>query len=256
VFLVLLATLVVCAPVNGQDPASSGDSAGTPRAEWQRCRQRADSLGAVRDRLFQSADSLALLRRAASALGDGSAEQLLLARGEALAESIRAVSAACLVQELRCERWGGSLPLRAEFPVPTIDADDPPIILRQKAGYARDLTDRIDRWMETIGRERQRIEERRRLEAEARQLLLGESLFDEQSPLGIVGAAEPGIPEDYSTTPGVLEGLMREMPGMSELGSPEEVLRLLEEWLFVRRDELVLKAVELEEEAACREREP
>jgi hypothetical protein len=161
------------------------------------------------------ADSLAAARRRAADAGDRTLERRLLARGEALAESIRAVAAARLAQELLCEPLAASLleQLDAELIMPdtsmalaTSDSlrelqrqlrreqvpaarlgllapqagpDDPPEVLRQKAAYARDLVDRAQRWRVMVAGEAQRLADRARVQEELRSLLGDEQFFAE-----------------------------------------------------------------------------
>jgi hypothetical protein len=243
--------LVLLAGGAGSQTPGRTDPA-TPGRE-QRCRERSDSLASYRDRLIVAADSLAGLQARAAAAGGRDLERLLLARGEALADSIRAVSVAYLAQRMRCQQLGGTLPLRADFPLPAIEESDPATLLRQKAGFARDLVDRIDRWRETIAGERRRLAELR-LADEMRRLVQDESLFDERGALAIGAGGALGILEDHPEAPGLLARLLQEMPGMVAAERPEEVLTALEEWLLERRSALVARASDLEAEALRRER--
>lgn len=220
-----------------------------------RCRARADSLAAVAASMRTRADSLAQRRALSAASGDAAGERYWLMRSEALAETIRAVSAAYLAQRLICQRLGDVLPLRAEFPLPEAEESDPPSILREKAGYARDLMDRSDRWLEIVAAERRRITESR-LAAEAERLLFSERVLDEESALNVGGGAGRATLGDNPESPGLLSALLADMPGRNELEQPEDVLRALESWLTSRREALSARAQELEAEAARREMEP
>ncbi|MBD3237636.1 MAG: hypothetical protein GF330_13100 [Candidatus Eisenbacteria bacterium] len=224
-------------------------------AVQRRCRERSDSLANYRDRLIVSAESLAAQQARAAGRGDRDLEGRLLARGETLADSIRAVSVAYLAQRMRCQQLGGALPLRADFPLPEAGEADPPTLLRQKAGYARDLIDRIDRWLATVGGERDRLAELR-LAEEMRRLVEDQSVFDERGALEIGGGDALGILEDHPEAPGLLARLLQEMPGMAAAEEPEAVLAALETWLLERRSALVARASDLEAEALRRERGP
>jgi hypothetical protein len=165
--------------------------------------------------LFVRADSLAASRRRAAEGGRSTLERHLLARGEALAESIRAVAAARLAQELLCEPLASALIehldaqlirpdssarqaprdsllelrgrlRREQIPAarlgllaPQAEPEDPPEVLRQKAAYARDLVDRAERWRAMVSREAQRLADRARVAQELRALLGDEQFFAE-----------------------------------------------------------------------------
>lgn len=247
----LLLALLVCAAY----PQAVDESRAEGASGRELCQERSDSLAAYRDRLILAADSLAGLQAAAIRRGDQDLERRLLARGEALADSMRAVSAAYLAQRLLCQRLGGTLPLRADFPLPGAEEADPPMILRQKAGYARDLVDRIDRWLETIAAERDRIRELR-LAEELRRLVQDESVFGERGALEVGGGGALGILEEHPEAPGLLAMLLQEMPGMAAAERPEDVLEALAGWLTARRGALIARAADLMSEAARRESGP
>jgi len=246
----VLVGLLLGAAAGAQDAASEDAGA----AGIRRCRERADSLAAYRDRLVARADALGERQRAAALRGDRSTEGTLLARGEALADTIRAISAALLAQQLRCQQLGDPLPPPTDLPLPESAEGDPPTTLREKAGYARDLADRAERWLAMIARERERIVERRVAE-EARRLVSDQDLLDERATLDL-GGARAAILGEESALPGLLEILLREMPEAEGTDRPEVILDALEGWLATRRDSLVARAASLEVEADRREREP
>ena len=279
----LLAALLALTAGPDRAPAQTG---GFPDLEaWERCRQRVRTMTTHRAQLGRRADSLAVERRTAAVSGDRAREQRLLARGEALADSLREASLAGLAQELLCAEGarelireidarlgeagaaerdsllarrervqrGAEAPVRAEFESAPAQEDDPAEILRLKAAYARDLIDRADRWRERLGRERQRLV-RERLSTEAGALIADQWFFDEHAALRV----ESGRPEEdpgRDEAPGFLGQVLREgrpSGGLTAL----ELVDALESWLRGRRRELVAQADSLEREAAQREREP
>jgi len=249
--------------------------------DWETCRDGLRADAARRARLTSIADSLAAQRRSAVDAGDAAREQRLLARGEAVADSLREAALAELAHELLCaERRrelrdaietrlapasgserdsllalrdrvssGAVTPVRAEFDLVPPELDDPPEILRLKGGYARDLVDRADRWLERLGRERQRLVQER-LSAEAGGLVADQWFFDERAALRV----QAGRPmEEGAAPPGFLGDLLRG----GGRGAPNalELVDALERWLREKRSELVALADTLERQAQRRESE-
>jgi hypothetical protein len=250
---------------------------------WEECRGRLREAAAHRQRLTAAADSLASARRAAALAGDAPREARLLARGEALADSLRDAALAGLAQEFLCaetrrallgeidaalpsangaetdtlralrERVAAGLeaPVRAEFEVAPPQEADPPEILRLKAGYALDLVDRADRWLDRLTRERKRLVGER-LRAEAGGLVADQWFFDERAALRV----DTPRPATAGGAParGALEDLLR-----ADAGGPRGALAqidAMEGWLRARRGELTTLADTLERRAERREREP
>jgi hypothetical protein len=252
-----------------------------PLAAWERCREGAQADAVRRARLTSIADSLAAERRSAVAAGDAAREQRLLARGAAVADSLREAALAALAHELLCaetrrvllleidERLGtasgvgrdsllalrdrvsagAAAPVRAEFDLVPPGEADPPEILRLKAGYARDLVDRVDRWLERLAVERQRLT-RERLSAEAGGLVADQWFFDEHAALRVEGGRAVA---GGASAPGSLAELLRGTEGSA--ANAMELVSAMEKWLREKRAELAGEADTLEQQAARRERE-
>ncbi|MFH1143475.1 MAG: hypothetical protein V1774_02915 [Candidatus Eisenbacteria bacterium] len=257
---------------------------------WEDCRLRLGRLSGERGRIAARSDSLARARAQAREARDAERDRALLAEGESLVDSLRVLSAAALAQELVCEELRGvvtaaiedelarrlaqprpeagaaldsllarraRLPgapdhsLLAEFEVPRGREDDPPELLRQRADYARDLADRIGRWLEIVAAE-QRRRAQQRLVAERVRLLEEQAIFDEPATVRGDGlAAEPA-----DLTGSAFGELIARMPASLPEGSgPDVILGLLEGWLRTRREALMEQAAEMEGEAQRREQE-
>ncbi len=286
--LLLLLGLTASAPL-GATPWDEG-----VWAAWMQCRQQGSDLTAQRTALFGLADSLATARQEAAERQDRTLERRLLAQGEAVAESIRAVATAALAQELQCTRlrqellerldsWQASLlragagsrdssavdsvlrlrgqlqaqeppGVAAELSAPVAADDDPPEVLRLKAAYARDVIDRIERWRGLVLDE-QRALASERLQAEARDLARDERFYDERAALEM--HASPA--DEFSPARGrrgLLRVLISQMPDMAGREvSADEILDSLEQWLTARRSMLESRIAELEREAVRRESE-
>jgi hypothetical protein len=237
---------------------------------WRSCLEGVRDQTERRERWTRLADSLTVERRAAADAGDRSRERRLLARGEAVADSLRRAALEGLAQELACAALAeGALaeidarlpaarggerdsllalraevvgaeaqPVRRQFAPPVLSADDPPEILRLKAGNLRDLADRAERWREQVSAERRR-RQRERLRAEAGGLAADQAFFDDRAALrggGAAGEWAPGAASDSG-------------PGLS--------VRLdeLESWLRRTRDELGARADSVEARASRQETE-
>ncbi|MCK4303263.1 MAG: hypothetical protein KAY24_03400 [Candidatus Eisenbacteria sp.] len=278
--------------------SGGGDLQGVSAEVWERCEERADSLARLQGSLIERADSLAGARRLAAEQGHGDRERWLLARGEAVAESISAVAAGRLAQELRCSSMAGELLARVDaelrigsallnqslrdsllrlraglvrgegpaarigLTLPEAADEDPPEVLRQKAAYARDLSDRAARWMTLIQRESNRLADESRIMEETRRLFGDQRLFDDGAALAVTDWGNIQIPGqlddagDRNGPAGLLVRLIEQMPGDFRPGAPEEVLEALGHWLALRSEELTRRASELEQEAQRRQREP
>ena len=288
--LALLGNVALCA---GSFAGSArGQEAEALWRSWLECRDRGVRLGGERARLQARADSLAVARAGARAAEETEREIALLARGEVLVDSLRALSAAALAQELLCEQArrrllkeldagiagggegassvgegaldslfarrervlaGGRPPLLAEFDLPAVGEDDPPDLLRQTAAYARDLGDRIDRWIEVVHAEEDRLA-RLRLAREAARLEADQAFFEDPATArGGRSGAEAG----RSYEAGVFGELIARMPGTVPEGTgAEAVLEMLDRWLSAKREELMGEADTMDREADRREREP
>jgi len=251
-------------------------------AEWGACAERRERLVGRREALRAAAEALALQRAAAGTAGDAGLERSLLARGEALADSIERLSVALLAEALRCapaaerldgeiaaaltgsaaateaqretllalqarvRRWGAGAG-RAEFPLPEAGEGDPPEILRQKAAYARDLIDRAGRWREIVEREARRGDGER-LAREASRMLADQAFFEERAAMALdAAAAKAG--DDFAA---LLAQAGEEAGGA---GGAAEALARLRGFLAGRERELAQRAEELEREATRRESE-
>lgn len=248
---------------------------------WEACRDGLRADAARRARLTEIADSLAAERQGAIAAGDAAREQRLLARGEALADSLREAALASLAHELICAEMrrdllsdidarlpatggaeretllalrervaaGAATPVRAEFELIPPGEGDPPEILRLKAGYARDLVDRAERWLERLARERQRLVQAR-LGAEAGGLVADQWFFDEHAALRVEGERSSA---GGAGAPGFLGQLLRDTGG----GAPNalDLVDAMARWLREKRSELAAAADSLELQAERRERE-
>ena len=268
--------------------ACGAQAADEPWEAWCACQTALARLTAARERLEARGDSLATVRAGARARGDAQGEQSLLARGEILVDSLRALSAAGLAQELLCgevrrralENLAGEIgrrmavvgdagssaerdtllarrarlrgapqhALSAEFEVPEAAEGDPPEMLRERASYARDLADRAQRWLELVQVEEQRLAERR-LMAERARLLRDQEFFEDPA-----SARDDNLgleTEGVELRGSVLGALISRMPEWPAAGGsrPERVLELLREWLVSRRVELMERAAALEEQA-------
>lgn len=259
-------------PALGQPPDPSA---------WEACRDGLRADAARRIRLTSIADSLAGERQGAIAAGDAAREARLLARGEAIADSLREAALASLAHEMICAETrrdllsdietrlaaaagaerdtllalrervaaGAATPIRAEFELIPPGEGDPPEILRLKAGYARDLVDRAERWLERLARERQRLVQAR-LSAEAGGLVADQWFFDEHAALRVEGE-RPG--EGGAGAPGFLGLLLRDTAG----GAPSalDLVDAMARWLREKRSTLTAAADSLELQAERRERE-
>ena len=274
--------LVIAEPLPAQDWVQAITA-------WEVCRARADSLEAIGASLGARADSLAEARDQAARAGRADRERELLARSEAVAESLRAVRTARLGQDLLCEplaralrlalaQQAGSLPsdsllrlearlrrlrgpvARAGLTLPEAGAQDPPGTLRLKAAHARDLADRAGRWTLLVIEELQRREDLERIAREAGQLLGDEAFLDETGGLSMFGLGSEGAlsadaqPAEQVET--LLGELLRGGTPIDGSNAPEEMLEILRQWLEGRREELRARAAALEREAERREREP
>jgi len=260
--------------------ASARGQAPDPRV-WEACRDGLRTEAARRARLTATADSLAAERQAAIAAGDAAREARLLARGEAIADSLREAALASLAHEILCAETRQDLladidarlpaatgaerdtllalrqrvtavaatPIRAEFELIPAGEGDPPEILRLKAGYARDLVDRAGRWLERLARERQRLVQAR-LSAEAGGLVADQWFYDENAALRVEGEP-PG--SGGAGVPGFLGPLGRETAGAA--ATALELVDAMERWLRAKRSELTAAADSLERQAERRERE-
>jgi hypothetical protein len=254
-------------------------------AQWRECREGATRLLSLRAQLRATADTLAARRAAAAVRGDAAAERALLTRGEALADSLEQVATALLGAELRCAPVAQGLldeidaaraasrgaiaadslrrlrdavmgastrSSRAEFALPEVGEDDPPEILRQKAAYAWDLMDRVERWLRVVAREERALAQER-LAGDAARLVGDQAFFDDRATLGADRA--PGGFGD--TSPSTLRGLLEQVVGVAaNVETTEAVLARLRVFLAAERDALAQRAEELERETARREREP
>lgn len=258
-------------------------------AAWDQCRARADSLEAIGLALVMRADSLATARDQAARAGRADLERQLLARSEAVAESLRAVRTARLGQDLLCEPLAGALRLalaqegsrlspdsllrleanlrrlrgpnaRAGFTLPEAGPQDTPGTLRLKAAHARDLADRAGHWTLLVIEELQRREDMARVAREAGQLLGDEAFLDESGGLAMFGLGNEGTlaAENPAGQPAetLLGELLRGGTAIDGSTTPEEMLEIMRQWLEGRREELRARATELEQEAERREREP
>jgi len=265
----------------------SGTAAGEEAdvAAWRACRDAVAELETLHQRLEARADSVARARATARAAADRAAEQRWLARGEAVADSLRSVATALLAQELVCRQlaepvrtalsallaggvdgtgrdsllaleqalrdaaWPG---LPREFRLPQASPADPPEILRQKAAFARDVADRINRWIGFVEAEAEAWEARG-LSAASERLLADEAFFDEQLPAGL----SPPPSASAMRASWWRTWLQRLPEAVQPAGlKPEEVLAQVRAWLRERRNAAFARAVELEAEANAREREP
>ena len=280
-FLALACAASLCA---AQDPDPLWRS-------WLECRAFVERLGAERGALQARADSLAAARARVRAAGAGDREKALLVRGDALSDSLRALSAAALAQELVCEQARHALldaldarlaaredpaapagpgrdsllarqeralaapraPLLAEFDVPPPDDDASPDVLRQAAAYARDLGDRIARWQDVVRTEEERLA-RRRLSREASRLQTDQAFFEDPAT---VHAGPPGTDGAEGLEGGVFAQLIARVPGGApEAAGAEAVMAILKRWLETKREDLMREADALDREAARREGEP
>jgi hypothetical protein len=276
--LLILAFSLGIGAAHAQEPVSL--------SQWRDCRRGATRLLALHAALRAAADTLAAQRMAAATRGDAAVERMLLARGEALADSLEQVATALLGAELRCAplaqalleeidaarvSMAGAEPVmadslrrlrdevagastrssRAEFALPEVGESDPPEILRQKAAYAQDLADRAARWLEIVAREERALAQER-LSRDATRLMEDEAFFDDRVTLG-VDRAPGGLGDASSST---LRGLFEQVDGVAgSVLTTEAVLTRLRAFLTAERDASVLRAEELEREAARRERE-
>lgn len=298
-FSALLGTAAVLGPPDGSAREAERAALNASVQAWENCTEKAESLADLRDSLGLLAHSLTTARQAAADRGASGQERRLLARGEAVAESIRAVSAAQLAQELLCAPVAAALLesldarlrrpevlidealrdsllglrarlLRDQAPAARVDftaaqarEDDPPEILKQKAAFARDLADRVERCLALVAGERQRLADHGRILAEARQLVGDEGFLGEGAGFDMLGWGDPpGLGDESSGArkasgpAGLFTRLIEQMPSQPVSQSPEEILEMLEMWLQESREDLSRLAGELESEAERREREP
>ncbi len=275
--------LAYAAAVSAQEPDASWQA-------WTECRASLERLEATQLVVAARGDSLAQERARARARDDAEGERTLLARGEAVVDSLRILAAAALAQELLCDaargralesleaalagRTGGeqagqgveSLLVRrerllevsaqapsAEFDLPPVSEDAPPGMLRERAAYARDLGDRADRWLELVKAEERSLA-RRRLAAERARLVSDQAFFEEPASVHAEGAGWPA----GAGQAGWFALLLERMPGGPGVagGDMERVLALLEGWLKAKKEEMVRRAEEWEERAGRSEEQP
>ncbi|MCK4412755.1 MAG: hypothetical protein KAY32_04355 [Candidatus Eisenbacteria sp.] len=262
---------------------------------WESCHHEGFRLAGRRAALQARSDSLAAARRQAAIAGDEGAERQWLAEGEELADSLRAVGAAALAQELLCARLAGELDvglraqlrgiegdaggthprrvdsllalqerlaagggstLQTEFTPPDLATADPPEVVRAKAAFVHDLIDRIDRWLALTARTRERWAQRR-LMAEQALFRDDQGFFDDPVVLIGEGSGERPDADLAGASRGGFARLLERMPGEIGAGEdPEAILDLLEAWLSERRGELARRAAEMDAEAVRRESEP
>lgn len=259
------------------------------------CRSEADSLRAIRDLLFNQAETIAVNRSAAIAAGNETEEKDLLARGQVVSEAIQFLSESIADRDQACrdglERFDSQLAtyrpnadrseiasldslqqihLRlarspamtlSQLNPPRIAPDDTPETLRWKADFTQDLIDRVHRWRATIAGERDRLAQQQRIRNEAANLLRDEQFLDPGASGDMIGGGGAiGWQEYEDELSGALSGMISELivylAGDYADASADEILSMTDEWLRRKFMELVNLAQYLEQMARRREREP
>jgi hypothetical protein len=264
-------------------------------AESRVCRTETDSLRAIRDLLFDQADSIAVDRTRAIEAGDAASERDLLARGQVVSEAIQFLSASVAQRDHQCRSglelfsaaltaYRHSAPASdsetldsllqvqiqlartpamtlSQLKAPRIAPDDTPETLRWKADFTQDLIDRIQRWRDAIAIERNRLAQRQRIRNEAANLLSDEQFLDPGAGSDLLSGGEAIAWREFegelsSALSGMIQELIAQMAGDYEEATADEILSLTDDWLRSKFTELVNLAQYLEQTARRREIEP
>ncbi len=209
---VALAAAAWVPPASGQGSASAAPVADV--AAWIACRARTEALAEQLDALVAREVLAWEERRDAIASATPGEERRVLARGEALGDTVRAVADALQASDRECRQVAEALLARvegeiaalapaadggradslrelrnrlvtaraarrsADLAAPVARPDDGPDVLRIKAARARDLADRAAAWRTDVAALRRATEDRERLAAERRELLGDLSFFN------------------------------------------------------------------------------
>jgi hypothetical protein len=167
--------------------------------------------------------------------------------------------------------WEGEVPILPTVEV-IIRADDTPDVLREKAGYLRDLADGLDGLADVLQRRLENLRWQQRLFEGAEQILEDESLFDDgaswqdqgEAPLRVRVEGQ-GVDEDFARGGSVLfvtpdelswelSDLLEARPSTGgEMRSLRTLLQGAVQEVAFQRDSIRARAGLLEEEASERE---